>query len=126
MATIEITTYDTGKKCITVLDKRYCTDGLILTEEIGDFYFVDDGEVAENETVLDPCCDAFVMLDGVPVFRDYEYGTDYPLNNVVRMTGNRVHLTTVDAGENVGQCAECLLDEGIYELDTDGTLTPVD
>lgn len=126
MITIEITTYDTGKKCIAVLDRKYYTHGLILTEEIGDFYSVDIGEVAENETVLDPCCDVFLLLNGIPVFRDYEVNTDYPLSKVLRLTGNRVHMTTVESGENIGECAECLLDEGIYELDTDGTLTPVD
>ena len=74
MIKIEVTTYDTGAKCIAMLD---------------------------------------------PV-------TDYPLKGVLVEPGNVVFLKGVDGGSSVGQCARCLLDEGLYTVDTDGTVTKVE
>ena len=70
MIKIEVTTYDTGAKCIAMLD---------------------------------------------PV-------TDYPLKGVLVEPGNVVFLKGVDGGSSVGH----LLDEGLYTVDTDGTVTKVE
>lgn len=134
MIKIEVTTYDTGAKCIAMLDPVYKDQGIILTECVGDgeFYHVTEGTVAEGETVEDPCCEQLVELYNDLYFRDYSEKssdrpyTDYPLKGVLVETGNVVFLKSVDGGSSVGHCARCLLDEGLYTVDTDGTVTKVD
>ena len=95
MIKIEVTTYDTGAKCIAILDHVYKDLGIILTECVGDgeFYHVTQGTVAEGETVEDPCCEQLVELHNDLYFRDYSEKssdrpyTDYPLKGVLEMNG---------------------------------------
>ena len=50
----------------------------------------------------------------------------YALLMLLIQTGNVVYLASVDGGRSVGHCARCLLDEGIYTVDTAGTVTKVE
>lgn len=134
MITVEITTYDTGTKCVAVLDPTHTDQGIILTERMGDFYTVVSGEVHEDETVLDPCCEQLGERGcGLElVFKDYAEPsstrpfTEYSLRNVLIETGNQVMLNSVDGGRSVAHCARCLLDEGLYQVDTDGNVTRIE
>jgi len=134
MITVEITTYDTGAKCVAVLDPTHKDQGFILTEQIGEFYEVVAGEVHDGETVLDPCCEQLGERGcGLElVFRDYAEPsltrpfTEYSLRNVLTETGNPVMLESPHGGRAIAHCAKCLLDEGLYQVDTDGNVTMIE
>lgn len=122
MILVEITTYETDAACIAV-------DGNILTEMMGDFYSPDkDNEVPAGLTVLDPFADVSYNEET----KEYSVlvGDEfYSLRNV--MAASDVKAIDLVSGENhdaynKGILVKPLLEEGWYELQPDGTVTPTD
>ena len=101
---VNVTVYDDDRKCITV-------NGVILTEEVDDFYhLVNPDDLEDDETLLDNIdgCISSEGIEGLPLDQDRLVGKVYEL------TGKTVEATDANGTRVSFRVARVLLDEGEY------------